>query len=239
MKSGAFLILFGGIVFIIAGCASFSVEKFHSDSIITPKLPFLTTVIDTVSFEKHYPAVFLGNVDRYSRGKLVEKQAPIWTTPYRRFDAIDLITMEMQENICEASDTAHGYAVWRILAIDKKTNAGWFITSTFTLYLINLFGYPLFSQTAYVDIEMEIQDTHMRPVAAYTASAKGTAYVAMWWGYWNPGIVNLDREGPDVTRASNLDALKKAIQDIKKQVRNDALKIESRLGRNMSADSGF
>ena len=70
-----------------------------------------------------------------------------------------------------------------------------------------------------LDIEVLVQNTHKDVIKRYTANSSDTVYAALYWGYDNK----------DIDRKVAAENLKKALENIRHQINNDAPEIRSKL----------
>lgn len=105
---------------------------------------------------------------------------------------------------------------------DKQLYGGfhWFILSTATVYLVNLVGFPIYSQYVDMDMEITLYNKEQMPIKTYTSSASKRSFSAMYWGYsfagaahiWSPNSMN---------RTVNSKAIHSALEDLKEQITLD------------------
>ena len=99
--------------------------------------------------------------------------------------------------------------------------AVWAIPSFLTLCTINIFGFPLLSQTSNVTLQVNITDNNAEFVEGYLINGKGRDYVAMYWGYGAESSI----------QASKYQAFKNAMEQLAGFINEDAEKVNSKLNK--------
>lgn len=215
-------------------CAGFNPELLRPKEPIEQRIPALEVLIDERSLES---AFSLGRTKGeglgYTTGLLggLVSVATLRSQGFRDKriqDAVVIFDREVSNNICEPEGEKYGYVICRIANRDASTGWGWFVVSALTAFTINLFGFPAASQSAELDVEVEIQDSKHNRIGRYSAVVKNTRYAAFYWGYSGIGSLNADRD-TEISRVVNAEALRKALQEIKSQINREAMKIRMRL----------
>lgn len=219
----------------LLSCKSFDPQLLRPVEQIENRLPPLEVQIDQVSLETAYS---LGKVESgfQEYEKEITKGFTISIASARNQAFLDkriqhavvIFDRELSDNICEPEGKKYGYAVCRIANQKSSIGWGWLIPSVLTVFTINLFGFPLYSETTGLDVEVEILDAQNNRVAKYSALAENTKHIALFWGYWGEFIPQKDADN-DLTRTTNAYALRAAMENIKHQIARDAIKIRSKL----------
>jgi hypothetical protein len=107
----------------------------------------------------------------------------------------------------------------------------YFILSTFTCYVINLFGVPIGSTTTSLQIEVTILNDKSEVVGKYVSNYhEQESYYAMYWGYsfagaaYNPNI--------DAKKRNARLVFAECMKDIKSQIANDYDRLNAALSAN-------
>lgn len=223
-------------------CASFDLVKLRADADISEveKIPPLIVEIDSEMFKSYQ--VYIGEYNNYLRAGRAWKDMPIekqvelnqHQKSKRFIDTVKLFEQIIETNICEESvNKSYGFAVCRILEMKHSVNKAWFVPSILTLTVINWFGFPIASQTTRITAEIEILNEGRQPIATYSASGKGTAYSALYWGYWggkpHGGSPLSVKDHLNISRGSNARALLDALKLLKQQIIQDASEISKEL----------
>ena len=111
----------------------------------------------------------------------------------------------------------------------STANGWWLIPSAVAVFTINLWGFPAASHSSDVQMILDIYDSQDSFVSRCEALGKGTAYVAIYWGYIGSGM--WVKDDMPVLRAAHSKAVGSAIESIKKQLVEDAPMIRERLLR--------
>lgn len=107
-------------------------------------------------------------------------------------------------------------------------NIGYYIFSTFTVYTINLLGFPMISQKASITVNAKIKNKEGRVIKEYTEEGIGKATSAMYWGYTFGGA--LTKTAPwGLPRIVNTLALSDALQKIKSNISEDSKELNKQI----------
>jgi hypothetical protein len=158
---------------------------------------------------------------------------PVQLLPTVRIsEARYIIKKDFGRNVFEPGDPRWGHLVVRV-GRSTHRNWGWFVASTCSLYVVNLFGLPVVSETSEVTLDIEILDAQRRQVSRLTAKGTATEYAALYWGRPVPGVRGLD-PATDYAELSgaqmeHAEALRGALDDAKRQLETSANNINARL----------
>lgn len=133
-------------------------------------------------------------------------------------DALSIFNKEVRENIIEQTGDKKGIITMRINYGNTTHNKFYQITPGL-IYIPTVLGVPFDSAEQTLDIEVLIQNTHKDVIKRYTANSSDTVYAALYWGYDNK----------DIDRKVAAENLKKALENIRHQINNDAPEIRSKL----------
>ena len=110
----------------------------------------------------------------------------------------------------------------------KIYNVGYYILSSFTVYTINLLGFPMISQKASVTVNAKIKNKEGRVIKEYTEEGIGKATAAMYWGYTFGG--GLTKTAPwGLPRVVHTLALSDALQKIKSNILADSKELNKQI----------
>ena len=149
------------VIFILNGCASFRLEKFVTDRLLSTEVPRLKLGVDESNFDELYPDS-IG-----SKGTWVEHGQ----------EAVILLDRTSADWF-GAGDETWGYGIWRVTKRRTVVNYGWFLTSVLTLFIPNIVGYPISSQKVYFGLELEVWDSRSKSIRVYTTESAETVYAA-------------------------------------------------------------
>ncbi len=154
-------------------------------------------------------------------------------------DAQKLLEQELQNSLFKLEGDAKGYLRWRVNRVNSSYINTYFYASFLTLFTINFLGFPIGYQTAEIELQIDILDTTKTPIATYTSvghytsKGNGSAYSAMYWGYSPSGAGNV-APWITLTRVTNMEAFSMALQNIKKEIIEDAHRIREALNNPSS-----
>ncbi len=126
----------------------------------------------------------------------------------------------------------------KVIDTDFERNFIWSVPTLLTLGVSTMFGVPCSYYDADVELELEIIDPRKGSLAVYSASGKGEAYSACYWGYSQlpnpspsqyPGLPNEESHVPTV-RAALVLAMSDALKKITSQVQDDSETLREKLG---------
>ncbi|MBC8402403.1 MAG: hypothetical protein H8E14_13015 [Candidatus Marinimicrobia bacterium] len=234
------------IVGLVSGCVSINVNRFHNHLPVPQKLP-LALEMDHRSFTEatsnynyKYEDKF---IDKY--GDIIDDYMRMYPHLYQSpkdffedyqlsqtiknidkkqdYEIEDFVEDELKDNYLEPTDEPLGFIKCRLAY--RKTKIGfrgyfYLVTSSATIFSLNLLGYPFLSQTTDLRLEVEIFDMDGLLVKRYEVEGNGTVHCAMYWGY---SMVLAAKTGEFVPlpRGSYLKALKKAFRKLRPMIQND------------------
>jgi hypothetical protein len=134
-------------------------------------------------------------------------------------DRVRLFSHEVEDNLTDPYGNKYGYIVMRQHIIKMKAGYGWAIFDGLTLGVPILFGCPLGYFKYKIEVEIRIIDSQGRLIGKYAATGKGTAGMAMYWGY----------SAQNVLRKVYTDAINDAFNQIRPQIRNDVTMLNDKL----------
>jgi hypothetical protein len=135
-------------------------------------------------------------------------------------DAITLYERETKSSITDPLGQPYGYIHYKVpVSYIRPRGTGLVVLSSFMLMIPNVLGMPFGAYETNLEVEVEILNANREIIGRYQATGKGKALVAIWWGYTSA----------DAERVSNIEAIKMAMQDIKKQILADHAQLYTRL----------
>lgn len=221
MKKHILLLLLAALS--LGACRSLRVRDFHTDQGLPKRLPPLGLLVHERSFLEAFDLaldreVVLSNV-------MVAPYAPApWVayevTDQALQDAFKLLDNELDENLSQSSSPRYGHARFKLLYYKRRNSGwGWSVASVSTLFIPNIFGMPVKTYRAEIELQMEIVDANNQVLVRYTAPGVGKARVAAYHGY----------DGSTATRKANLLALQSAMSGIKKKLEPDVPTLSAQL----------
>jgi hypothetical protein len=134
-------------------------------------------------------------------------------------DILKAFTTDVRKNIIVNNDKKQGYILLQFKYF--STNNSSFLLPYFSaLGTLCLIGFPFTYIKTELEIKLTISDKKDNIINFYTGDGKGTAFVAMYWGYGN-----------DVYRKSTIIAFKNAMENIRQQISNDKQMLTERLSQ--------
>jgi len=133
-------------------------------------------------------------------------------------DATNMFIKEVQENIIEQTGEKKGYIRMRITYLNNDHN-GFYSLTMLPLFIPTFLGVPCGNSKYTTEVEVTILDNKKNVVRRYTEKAVDEEFRAMYWGYSNY----------DTTYKASMVSLKKALENIRHRINNDAPEIRSKL----------
>lgn len=216
-------ILFLLIALSLGACRSLHVRDFHTNQSLPTRLPRLGLLVHERSFLQAFDyALYRDMVDTHTFG------GPCEPAPWVAFevtnqaleDAFHVLGNELDDNLNQSTDPRYGHARFKLLFY-KRFNSGWGWTaaSIGTLLIPNIFGMPIGTYRAELELQMEIMDADGKMLVRYIAPGAGKAQMAAYHGY----------NGATAMRKANLLALQNALSNIKKELEADVPSLASQL----------
>ncbi len=129
----------------------------------------------------------------------------------RTNDGIEMFRYDVENNISYKSVDTSGYILCDITSCKITRNPIFNLISIYLFYTPSLIGFPSTVIQTVIELRATIYDNDHKFIKSYYSHGKGTACVAMYWGY-----------GVDCIRKSSLIAFKKAMKEIKTNINLDA-----------------
>ncbi len=144
-------------------------------------------------------------------------------------DIKDIYNYEFSNNICNSNSTVNGYVVLKLLSSNNK-NSGTtlYFIEALTLFTVNFIGVPLAAQTRDMTVQADIYSNNNELIASYIGYGNAKKYCAMYWGY-SVKMAAQNNSNGSLSRATNSAAFYEALLDIKKQISNDAVILNTKL----------
>lgn len=221
MKKHIFLFLL--LALSLGACRSLRVRDFHTQQNLPTRLPSLGLLIHERSFLEAFDVAFTREVVISNAIGGPYQPAP-WVayevTDRALEDAFQVLGNELDENLSQVSKPKFGHARFKLIDYSRRNSGwGWSIASAGTLFIPNLFGMPIKTYRARLELQMEIVDANGKILVRYLAPGLGKAPVAAYHGY----------DGATATRKANLLALQDAMSHIKKQMEADVPSLTQQL----------
>lgn len=130
-----------------------------------------------------------------------------------------LFRKELEENLIDPFGEVYGDVMLSQTVIEHRARL--FLLTPLLLYTPILIGLPLATPTMELELELRFFDANRRLIGRYTARGKGRERIAMYHGYNLTGVQKI-----------YVDALNMAFDDLRQQVRQDAVRLNSELQRS-------
>ncbi len=112
-------------------------------------------------------------------------------TDQRVDDLIQLFSNEMKSGIATSDSIMNGSVHLELLSFREKRSTPLLFLSAWTLCSSALIGIPLTNVTTSLEIQLTIYNNKDQIAGKYTGKGKGTAWIALYWGYGKDGGENL------------------------------------------------
>ncbi|MBQ7632850.1 MAG: hypothetical protein IJS88_01890 [Alphaproteobacteria bacterium] len=213
---------------LLASCRSVDYEDLNPT--IQPNqnlLPVLKIETDTSMYQQSYTVeteYYDSDYDydndsdykrRRSRLNSVKKRT---YNDLRKKSAANLFIKEVQENIIEQTGEKKGYIRMRITYLNNDPN-GFYSLTMLPLFIPTFLGVPCGNSKYTTEVEVTIMDKQRNIIKRYTDKATDEEFQAMYWGY----------SSYNVKYKASMVSLKKALENIRHQINNDAPEIRSKL----------
>jgi len=221
------IILFISTIFMFSSCVTMRLQDVSPKEKNSVMLPTLTPHVDIKSFENtyyHLQPVFVESYPLFFGSDIwgvgvTETREYAGADP-RIQDAITIFLKDVKDNITNPYGEKQGDIMCRITFGDVDSRGiGWMFLSALTLYIPNLFGMPMMSNRADLELEVQIFDINKKIIGRYTANCSDKKYVALYWG----------SNYPNAARRANAAAFMCAMKKIKKQINHDAPELIKKL----------
>jgi hypothetical protein len=218
-----FIFLFSLLGLTLGACRSLHVHDFHTSQSLPTRLPTLGLLVHERSFLEAYDyalgrEVFIGNMagGPYAPAPWVAYSV----TDQALQDAFQVLGNELSNNMSQVSDPQYGHARFKLLYYKRRNSGwGWTAATAATLMLPNIFGMPVRTQRAEMELQMELVDANGKILTRYVTTGVGKASVAAYHGYDNS----------TATRKANLLALQNAMSKIKDKLQFDVPTLSNQL----------
>ncbi len=202
---------------IASGCASFSTAKFDLEENRSQDSKNFHCEVDWESYQKtfSYPGLavpksaglnvkpraqwlkidsmyVVGQLDKWHDVYVIKQEYNHWIEGDSAIK--DFLLRNIDRAVGNPAIPLGGDAEYsvklRFVAYENTVNSGWTALSIVTLLSVNLLGVPISSQTAIVDLRLDVSETPQDATVSYESRGKGTAYSAMYWGYQWGGLMS-------------------------------------------------
>ena len=207
----------------LGACRSLHVRDFHTQKALPTRLPSLGLLVHERSFLQAFDVAFDREVMIANVVGGPYQPAP-WVaysvTDRALEDAFQVLGNELDDNLNQTIQPKYGHARFKLMDYQRRNSGwGWSIASAGTLFIPNLFGMPVKTYRANLELQMEIMDANGKMLVRYIAPGTGKAQVAAYHGY----------DGATATRKANLLALQNAMSKIKAKMEADVPNLASQL----------
>ncbi len=226
------LLFFFLIVTSLTGCKTLYLSELNpTQKYGNTSLPSLTPLIDVSSFETVFAASSTttssaGYMSGFNIGNTpyVVGNSLSTSSTFRNPTINDLKVIfenDVRNNICTKYGANKGYISCSVVTGANYNPLGaWWLTWCVGCGFWQLLGVPTGSAKTYLQIQVNIFDINKNLVGSYTSPyIKSKAYVALYWGYTSA----------TARRKTARDAFKECMDDIKKQIANDAKRLTAAL----------
>jgi hypothetical protein len=208
--------------FLFFSCRSIKEIDFKGGEPMPSLLPAIELRVDLNSFSK-INAMYIERMPEtpFEYTYSVDSSIYFSTLSYSltSADKIKIFEHEMLYNITEQGQSqTQGYAVFRISKGNYNQKFAWAIISGLTLMIPNLVGMPVGSVVTDLEVQIDFYDTKQKLIKKYTASGRGKAWIALYYGYSEMGPLVTQS---NVFRIAYIKAVKSAMQNIKLQIEED------------------
>lgn len=200
---------------LCTSCKTLSFTEFRPTGKIANSLPALESVIDIRSLENAYSlgsTVSSGIATSnkvYGSYVTVGSVSSVSYADKRVQDAITLFEREVKDNLTDPEGDKSGYIAFKISnGGGRESGYGLAFLSGLTCGVLNLCGMSFYNIKTKIEIEVEILDSNQNIISRYVGLGYQKSPIALWRGY-NP---------QDAYRKSNIEALKKAMNDVKEKI---------------------
>lgn len=212
------LLAVANLLFI--GCKQIQLSDLHPKGEIANKIPPLKSKIDIESFYRAYAIQY--NIESGDFIPFIEigTQENLLKLDKRIQETEVLFHRDVRRNICLEGEPK-GEIVCKIVSSDTRADKKWLLVpNVLTLGLVNLFSVPFFYYKTELEIEFEIFDQKGNLIKRYeTYGISKTKVGAYYYSAWLEN--NNGSKDNDAARQSNMEAVKMALNDLKKQVGED------------------
>ena len=213
----------------LTNCKNITHQDYILDVNNQTKLPALEAVINTTNLENVFSlGGFVANANNMGTGVgnrgWVQASAMTGTSfrDPRMQDTMTLFDDFVKNKVTNPYGEKKGYIVLNIGYRNRIVHYESIATVSATvlsLGILNLLGFPFAVEEEEMNISVEILNSKRELVKRYTSVQSDTEWMAAYWGY----------DVPMVNRKITIENVKNALEDIGKQVSNDAYEINKRL----------
>lgn len=132
-------------------------------------------------------------------------------------DQLDYLQSVVENKICDQSSELSGIIKFEILESYLNKGLVWLVPSVLTLFTINLFGFPVSSQSIYFNLKCTITNISGQEIYSNIAHVDNTNYSAMYWGYGMMGAASVSGQAA-LHRSVNMKSLSEAVNIILKDI---------------------
>lgn len=220
---------------VFAGCRTVRDIDFVSEQPLANQLPPLEVVVDidnlkeqispgSIRLTGYYDEVitkventdtviiYNENFDRYDYEADPSRYhtEAVYTPDPRVRDFIKIVSSEFNKSDQSFLNTPDAEVYVELLSFESKQDAFLTFLTVWTLGVPALVGFPVTVVTTNLEVQMTFTDASGSEVGKFSASAKGSAPMAMYWGF-----------GKDAKRKSAINAMKNALKYLKTDIEAD------------------
>ncbi len=203
------------LLMVLYGCKSVTYQDLNP--VIQPnenRLPAMHIEFDENSLNAAYP---VRTVSEYNdEGYKIDSRRVV---DDRVGDVRNIFEEEVKENITNPYGAKKGYLKLKLGYYNNDYSQWYIVPSIFTVFTVNLAGFPVASSQQTLEVVVEVQDNNREVIRRYREMVSNEAYVAMYWGY----------SQDDVIRKVGADNIKQALEKIRYRINADAPEIKKKL----------
>jgi len=229
-KHFAFFIGIIAMSFLFTACLSLDLKDLKPYPKNANLLPTLEPLFDMGTLEAYYPSQIIGTQsikneiesDNTVSTRINSNSTYITRSPEAQ-DLLTIFNRDVKDNITNPYGEQKGVIVCQIVQNKKQDTFFRFLTYL-SLGSSTLLGIPSGYCRTSINVEVEIYDLSDKLIGRYTADCSKKVWSALYYGY------NLN----DISRKSNIDAFKCAMNDIKVQINSDATRLNELLNSQIT-----
>ena len=184
----------------------------------------LLPVLEIETDASMYPRLYTVEEKHYKDFDSHSGNARDYTITRNRYEdprirtATNIFIKEVQENIIEQTGHKKGYIKMRVTYLNNNRN-GFYSLAKLPLYIPVFLGIPCGNSEYTTEVEVTIMDKQKNIIKRYTEKALDEEFEAMYWGY----------DEYDAKYKASMVSLKKALENIRHRINNDAPEIRAEL----------
>lgn len=217
MKAFRIVLTIGAAVFLTS-CVSMKTSDLKHSNRGCVQLPTLEPRVDLSSIESVY-SMGTATSSSVGYGTAIGKSSAIgssvsvsqMTKDPRVQDVITIFDREVKDCITNPYGEKKGYIVCKFASGESKLNWGIVVLSSFTLFVPNMLGMPLYIIKTNIDLIVEIYDNNERLIGRYSAEGFDKSKTGFYYGYYPKSL----------SRITGVNAYKESMEKIKVKIEQD------------------